>query len=63
MKNMRNSDLLKATWMVEEMCNWGERRPSDSEAINELFCRLLDAANVKYTLATDENGEEKFVLV
>lgn len=60
-KNLRNSNVLKASWMIQEFCNFGEVRTRD-EDINELFCRMLDAAHKNYKLINKE-GNEYFVVV
>lgn len=60
-KNLRNSNLLKASWMIQEFCNFGEVRTRDEEDINELFCRMLDAAHKNYELVNKE-GNEYFVV-
>lgn len=61
-KTMKNSEQLKAASMLQEIFNFGETNTRDDDTVNECFCRMLEAVNVKYKLTT-KDGQEMFILV
>lgn len=60
-RKFRNSSYETAAAHLKEFLWYGNVRTSDKEDANEIFCRMLDAVNIKYDVVK-EDGVEYFTL-